>query len=190
MPRPSPLLALLEDMRRFALLNKDVIEAFPLQTYISALIFCPVGSVTRQLFKNEEPEWIILKPIVEEGWSSCLQTLEGHSDSVVSVAFSPDGQKIVSGSWDQTVRIWDTATGSLQQTLEGHPASAHSIAASSGSYPKTILINRRWVTINGRKALWLPYSRRSSCFDSLGNGLVIGSASGVVTIVKFDLNKF
>ncbi len=36
----------------------------------------------------------------------CLKTLEGHSDDVESVAFSPDGTKIISGSVDKTVKIW------------------------------------------------------------------------------------
>ena len=36
----------------------------------------------------------------------CLQTLVGHSNDVNSVAYSPDGTKIISGSLDKTVRIW------------------------------------------------------------------------------------
>ena len=36
----------------------------------------------------------------------CLKTLKGHSDSVRSVAFSPDGTKIISGSVDKTIKIW------------------------------------------------------------------------------------
>ena len=38
-------------------------------------------------------------------------TLRGHSSWVRSVAYSPDGKHIVSGSWDRTVKIWDSTTG-------------------------------------------------------------------------------
>ena len=41
----------------------------------------------------------------------CTSVLTGHSNSVNSVAYSPDGKHIVSGSGDRTVRIWDAATG-------------------------------------------------------------------------------
>ncbi|KAF6787049.1 hypothetical protein CSOJ01_15319 [Colletotrichum sojae] len=53
-------------------------------------------------------------------WNACQQTLEGHSDGVWSVTFSPDGRQLASGSGDNTVKLWDTATGQCQQTLEGH----------------------------------------------------------------------
>ena len=43
----------------------------------------------------------------------------GHSDKVSSVWFSPDGSRIVSGSYDKTVRIWNPVTGACEVTMEG-----------------------------------------------------------------------
>ena len=49
-----------------------------------------------------------------------MQTLQGHTETVNSAGFSPDGTKLVSASYDKTVRVWDVATGECVQTLQGH----------------------------------------------------------------------
>ena len=49
-----------------------------------------------------------------------ILTLKGHTDKVVSVAFSPDGKRLASASWDGTVKVWDAATGQEMLTLKGH----------------------------------------------------------------------
>ncbi|MEH2406768.1 nSTAND1 domain-containing NTPase, partial [Nostoc sp.] len=49
-----------------------------------------------------------------------LNTLEGHRSPVFSVVFSPDGQRLASASADNTIKLWDAATGKPLQTLSGH----------------------------------------------------------------------
>ena len=65
----------------------------------------------------------------------CLKTLAGHSDWVRSIAYSPDGTKFISGSADETVKIWDANTGKCLKTLEGHSDNVNSISFSpNGKY--------------------------------------------------------
>src|SRR5450432_495263 len=52
--------------------------------------------------------------------SSAARVLSGHSGDVFSVAWSPDGKQLASGSLDKTIRIWDAATGKSLETLNGH----------------------------------------------------------------------
>ncbi len=104
-------------MHRFILSSRNVIENTPLQACSSALLFSPVHSLTRELFRGEEPDWITTKPAIEADWGACIQTLEGHSDWVKSVAFSYDGTQVVSGSHDQTVKLWDASSGACLKML-------------------------------------------------------------------------
>ena len=73
--------------------------------------------------------------------------MKGHSDYVFSVAYSPDGKRIISGSRDQTIKIWDTNTGECLKTLGEHSNSVNSVVFSpngtkivSGSADGTIKI--------------------------------------------------
>ena len=59
-----------------------------------------------------------------------LQTLTGHTEEVSSVAFSPDGKRIVTGSNDRTARLWDAATGQEILALKGHTLWITSVAFS------------------------------------------------------------
>ena len=113
--------------------HKWAIENSPLQAYASALVFSPAHSLIRGLFKEEEPTWITIKPGMEDKWSACLQTLEGHSNSVMSVAFSHDSARLASASDDRTVKIWDASSGECLQTLKGHSNWITSVAFSLDS---------------------------------------------------------
>lgn len=57
-----------------------------------------------------------------------LRVLKGHGKEVKSVAFSPDGRQAASGSVDETIRIWDLATGKEDKTLRGHSKQVWNVA--------------------------------------------------------------
>ena len=85
--------------------HKWAIEKSPLQTYASALVFSPARSLTRVLFKEEEPKWVMIKPGIGDEWNACLQTFEGHSKKIRLVAFSYDLTQLALASNDKMVKI-------------------------------------------------------------------------------------
>jgi small GTP-binding protein len=84
----------------------------------------------------------------------CLCLLEGHADSVLSVAWSSDQRLVLSGSGDKTMRLWDMETGCCLRVFEGHTGELYCVAFSadhrralSGSNDKTV---RLWDLESGR----------------------------------------
>jgi len=71
--------------------------------------------------------------------------LSGHTKHVGSLAFTPDGISLASGSWDKTIKLWDMQTGGIAKSFCGHTDWVNSISISadgmiiaSGSTDKTI----------------------------------------------------
>ena len=115
-----------------------------------------------------------------------LQTLEGHSGRVWSVAFSLDGTQVVSGSGDMTVWLWDVATGAALQTLEGHSGSVSSVAFSpDGKLLPTLRVSNHWIVEGKANILWLPPDYRSICEAIWDQTVVLGHSSGRLTFLQF-----
>ena len=105
-------------------------------------------------FKADASKWISLQSKVESDWSLCLQTLEGHSDWVHSVAFSPDGTAAGVGIRRPDRQALGCRDGRCLQTLEGHSDWVCSVAFSpdgkqlaSASGDQTV---RLWDAATGR----------------------------------------
>jgi hypothetical protein len=86
-----------------------------------------------------------------------VRVLTGHQDFVRSVAYSPDGRRLASGSWDRTVAVWDAETGQRLRELAGHRGLVNSVAYSpdgrrlaSGAEDRTVAV---WDAETGQR-LW------------------------------------
>jgi len=114
-----------------------------------------------------------------------LFSLEGHSEWVNSVAFSPDGQRVVSGSRDGTVKIWDVTSGSEVQSLEDH--SDQDCSPTSHKPGFQLSVEADWVAFRGEKVVWLPFDyRRPTCSAIKADTLSLGYADGRVFILRFS----
>ncbi|KAL2198354.1 hypothetical protein P885DRAFT_32223, partial [Corynascus similis CBS 632.67] len=189
--KKSTLISLVRDIYRFSLYHKWAIENTPLQVYTSALIFSPGRSIVRNEFKEAVPKWIIQKPTMADTWSACVQTLQGHRNSVFSVVWSHDTTRLASASGDKTVKIWDAVAGQCVSTLEGHNNFVTSVAWShdttrlaSASVDKTVKI---WDPATGQCVSTLEgHSKSVISVDWSDNTTRLASASVDKTVKIWD----
>ena len=177
------------DARRFIMENFDLVGRHPLETYSSALVWLPEQSCIRMKYGDKRKSvWKVVVGL-RKAWDACEQVLWGHSGGVNSVVFSPDGHRVVSGSNDNTVRIWNVATGESQAELKGHSGRVNSVVFSpdghhvvSGSIDNTVRI---WNVATGESEAELKghtNSVNSVVFSPDGRLVVSGSYDNTVRI--------
>jgi WD40 repeat protein len=117
----------------------------------------------------------------ERTWGACVCTLEGHSDVCCCVAFSPDGERLVSGSADGTIRLWNIQTGALLQVMDNHSECVRSVVylpdgtlIVSGSNSSTTV--RIWSAVTGLQVgIYTDHLDRALCITFSPDGQYVAS---------------
>ncbi|KIM23652.1 hypothetical protein M408DRAFT_77303 [Serendipita vermifera MAFF 305830] len=119
------------DMKKFLAAFGSVISQSMPHIYISALAFSPQNSLVFREYTKCYPQRVQIERGGHKEWPAIQKVVQGHQDMVLSVAFSPNGKRIVSGSEDRTIRVWDAETAEMVAgPFKGHTGSVNSVAVS------------------------------------------------------------
>ncbi|KAG6330178.1 hypothetical protein ID866_8911 [Astraeus odoratus] len=184
--------AILRDAIEFVRTFGGAISMSTPHLYLSALAFSPMRSAILKQAMHKFRRLPIVVTGKQENWPTGLHC-RGHTASVASVTFSPDGGQIISGSEDKTIRVWDAHSGSqIGGPLEGHTDIVWSVAFSpdggwivSGSEDKTI---RLWDAQTGSQ-IGTPFEGHTDSVGSVAfspDGRWIVSGSEDMTIIIWD----
>ena len=158
----------LQDAKRFVLRFQSILADAPLQIYYSAIVFAPQTSLIRQTFEQQVLHEVRMLSMKEADWDACHSTLEGHSDSVTAVAFSPDGQVLHTNAGDISLLLSPIVLSHpWQQTQSSH-----------------IFLQDQWILRNQQRFLWLPAEYRYCCLAVRNDIVCLGLRSGRIVQLR------
>ena len=181
---------------------------------ITSLAFSPDGkllataaSKSKVIAKLNRPSnWVIMiwnietekklntirgEAIIEKLWGRFVDKKlnQGHTSTITTSSFSPDGRLIGTGSDDNMAKVWEVKTGRLRFTLHGHSDTIQSISFSpdgrfvvTGSADKTIKICK---LSTGKPVMTLEgHTGQVNCidYDSSGQKILSGSSNGEIKL--------
>jgi WD40 repeat protein len=150
-------------------LSSHVIEGDPAQ-FASQMIgrllsyqdLPAVEEFTKRVGEGTRAAWLRpLQPALHPPGTALIRTLTGHTSSLYAVAVTPDGQRAVSASGDETLKVWDLGSGRELHTLTGHTSYVTAVA----------------VTPDGQRAVSASWDRTLKVWD-LGSGRELHTLTG------------
>jgi WD40 repeat protein len=157
--------------------------------YISALPFAPMNSLVSAKYSSSFPHTLHVKHGQLSDWPSSEMVISNVGSKVLSIAFSPDGQQIISGLDNHTICVWNTTTGeSVAGPFIGHTDSVNSVDISpdglwvvSGSSDQTIHV---WNAMTG-EAVTSPFTGHTGSVNSVDSHQMARGLSQVQMIKQF-----
>src|SRR5271157_5808756 len=152
-----------------------------------------IEEFTKRVCEGTRRLWLSpLQPALDPPGTGLLLTLTGHTGEVYAVAVTPDGQRAVSASRDQTLKVWNLSSGRELRTLEGHSDLVTGVAvtpdgkrAVSASYDKTLKV---WELDSGRELRTLTgHSSNVNEVATTPDGRLAVSASTDQTLKVWEL---
>ena len=162
--------------------DRDVLRLHGAGRVTNQVAFSPDGKCIAASFRKGVKLW-------DAHSGAEINTLRRHFGHVLSIAFSPDGRQIVSGSWEKSIKVWNAVTGAHEMVLTGHTGRVWSVAFSpdgkyivSGSADETVRI---WNAVTGAMEMTLTGHKcrvQSVTFSPDGRRIVSGSEDGMVRV--------
>jgi hypothetical protein len=164
------------DSRRLVLMSEEPISQSVPHIYLS---------VVAKQFCSKFPNNVSITEGQLMVWEACLQ-LKGHEDAITSVSFSPNGNRIVSGSLDKTIRVWDAWEGKPpMEPLAGDTALVWSLPShtmATVTYRALSTTQSEYGMRRPANRAWIPLKATPNMFALLrSRPMVIASCQALLT---------